>query len=395
MIEIVAIGDELLAGHGVNSNATVISAALFDAGFCVSQHHVFSDQEKALHDALKVALERASCIITTGGLGPTCDDHTRKVIAKLFGDRLEKRPELVEKLKSYFGEHATLEDQATVPTQARLLDNPAGTASGLVMDNGKQLLIAMPGVPKEMVPMLHNHVIPYLKKELKGEKKEKERLFFCHITESEVDPIIRQLQKKYPQVAFGIYPAHGTLAVHMTGNHHEAKRELLEKFGSYAYDAPNGDIDEAVHQLMVDKELTLSVAESCTGGALAATITRHPGSSKYFLGGVVAYSNALKKNLLQVKNVDQWGAVSKETVTEMVLGILEQTGSDWALAVSGIAGPDGGTDDKPVGTVWYALCHRGRDPSIWQKHLRGTREVIITHSVNLLLSELYLKVKYG
>ena len=394
MIEIIAVGDELLSGRTVNTNASLISRRLFEEGFQIGRHSVLPDDPKMLREGFFEAFERSPVVIASGGLGPTLDDHTREVAADLFGVKLEFNSELKEKLSSRFGDIPSLDDQATVPTGATLLDNPLGSASGIVLEDGKKTLILIPGVPHEMKEMLMKEVIPFLCSRFQVEKKEKvASLHLSGIFEAEVDPVLRVLKEKFPKTNFGIYPRLGLLTV-LVKEDLSPLAELKEAFQKHVFDSPSGKIEEAVQLKMIEKRLTLSCAESCTGGALASRITSLPGASEYFLGSIVSYSNHLKESALGVshKTLLNHGAVSEEVAKEMALGALKISGSDYTLAVTGVAGPDGGTDGKPVGTVWMAVGKKGEEPKTFLHKGFGTREMVIQFSVNRLLSTLYRKI---
>lgn len=407
-IEIVAIGDEILHGVTVNTNAAYISRELDKAGFSVVRHTVLPDDPKTLKRGLKEALSRSDVVITTGGLGPTCDDVSRSVAAELFGSDFYLNEELLAALKKRYGNKpVSLENQATVPRKAKILPNPVGTAPGFMFEPqppaSSGILMMMPGVPPEMRAMLADQVIPALLAAFPPSSRQYVKsLHLMNLPESVVDPELRRLEMEYPAVSFGIYPSLGLLTIHMkcrADNEQQAMaileqpfQQLSADFELYQFSSPSGTIEEAVHLAFIKKGLTLSIAESCTGGAVAARLTRLPGASKYFLGSLVTYSNELKTRLLGVPAalIKKKGAVSEDVVKAMVAGLLEQTGSDYGIAVSGIAGPDGGTPEKPVGTVWGAICRKNESPRAWKFRGYGNREMIIERCVNALLAELVL-----
>jgi nicotinamide-nucleotide amidase len=309
---------------------------------------------------------------------------------------------LLEDLKKRYGTLHTLEDQATVPVKAKMIYNPVGTAPGLIFEEKGKRLILMPGVPPEMRKMLADHVLPYVKGVAAGFKRYfRKGVNLFDIGESAVDPFLRELAARYPDVSIGIYPNLGLLGVNMTflaDSQTQADQaleaplqELQQKFKDHLYQAPSGRIDEAVHLQLLRLGATLGIAESCTGGAIAARLVRHPGASEYLLGGVVAYSNAMKQALLQVPKelIQSHGAVSGEVVEAMLNGIMDLTGCDYAVAVSGVAGPGGGTPQKPVGTVWCGAAKKDETLYTWQIHARGSREMVIERSLNAVLAKLY------
>lgn len=397
-IEIVAIGNEVLSGFTVNSNAAFMSEELLKEGWRVSRHTVLPDDLKELHDGLSEALARNQLVITTGGLGPTCDDLTRGVAAKLFHSDFRFDEGVAAELRKRYGANfSTLQDQATVPSKAQVLKNSVGTAPGLIFQNEQSTLILLPGVPPEMKAMWSDQVVPYLRKRFANYPKyHYKNLNFFDLPEPTVDAVLRQLQPKYPDVEFGIYPGQMLLEVRMLTLSDNASKamsvldkpyhELLDQFSIHAFESSSGKIEETVHSMFLKSKLTLAAAESCTGGSLAARLTKIPGASQYFLGSVVAYSNELKINLLGVPEIvlKDKGAVSEEVVLSMLQGLFSKLSCDYAVAVSGIAGPSGGTPEKPVGTVCCAVGRRNKQPKTWTFHARGNREMIIERSTNIL-----------
>lgn len=401
-IEIIAIGNELLSGFTINTNASFISQALLEAGFLVSRHTVLPDDAERLEQGIKEALQRSDLIITTGGLGPTCDDISRHVVAKLFHSDFRYVPEIAEELQKRFGGNfPTIDDQATIPTKATLLKNTVGTAPGFIFRENDSTLIMLPGIPAEMKVMTMNHVIPYLKNTFGSALRSYgKRLNIFGLPEAAIDPLLRKLKDQHSHINFGIYPSQGTVGVHLTvesTDETEAMEllnpsylEISKEFANHLFESASGRLEEAVHERFIRNKWTLSAAESCTGGSVAARLTQFPGSSKYFLGSIVAYSNALKTEFLGVPEelLKEKGAVSEEAVRAMLSGLFERTKSDFGIAVSGIAGPSGGTPEKPVGTVWCAVGKRDEETHVWKFIAHGNREMIIDRSVNALLGKL-------
>ena len=400
-VEIVAIGNEILKGSINNTNATEICQALFMAGFRVARQTVLSDDPIELKTGLNECLKRSRIVISTGGLGPTCDDITRQVAAELFDSGFHLDESLLQSLqRRYQNNPVSLENQSTVPNKAVLLANHLGTAPGLVFNTSESTLILLPGVPREMRAMLHDQVIPYLRHNYSSSKYLMRSLNLFNISETSVDPYLREILNDYPYLDIGIYPSHGTIKVQITADStsnkdaelhlEKAFKRLIEVFGANRFEALSGKLEEAVHDLFLNQNWTLSVAESCTGGGISARLTKLAGASKYFLGGIVCYSNALKHALLDVSemHLSTYGAVSKEVVLSMVEGVLKKTQSEFGLAISGIAGPDGGSPDKPVGTVWIAVAKRGMDPIVWNLRAHGNRDMIIERSINGALAGL-------
>lgn len=402
-IELVAIGDELMRGITVNSNAAFLSRHLSEKGYAITRHTTLPDDPVFLKEGLQEVLKRSPIVITTGGLGPTCDDRTREIIARLFSSKFQYDETVAADLKKRFGEQLTsLEDQATIPEKAKPILNRLGTAPGLIFTEGQSTWICLPGVPQEMQEMFLHDVLPYLlKAHSPSTQKQSVQLHFSLLYENKVDPILRQLQVLYPQVEVGIYPGYGTLMVALLSTQPEQLQQFrlaLEKtFAPYLYTSPSGKIEEAIHAWFVREKKTLALAESCTGGLMAAHLTALPGASDYFLGSFVTYSNAMKTHILGVPELTlrNTGAVSKETVAAMLEGIFKQSDADFGIAISGIAGPTGGTDKKPVGTMWAAIGERGKAPDIGTFIAKGNRETRILSTTNNLLGALYRKVTKG
>lgn len=401
IIELISIGDELLKGNTLNTNATFLSRQLSQNGYLISQQTTLSDQSEWLKTGLKEALHRSDLVIATGGLGPTLDDRTRAVAAELFLSPFQFDQMVADDIKQRFGKAlVSLEDQATIPSKAIPLLNRLGTAPGLFFKEEEQALILLPGVPKEMESMFLEHVLPLLQKEwpLKDRKKQSTQLFFCLVYESVLDPHLRELSKRYPAVEVGIYPDHGTLQVVLQssdqGQCDAFENELNRRFFQYRYHSLSGKLEEAIQNWFIQHKSTLALAESCTGGMLSMLMTSLSGSSKYFLGSFVTYSDRLKQQLLGVskETIDVHGAVSEETVREMLAGVFEKTSADFAIAVSGIAGPTGGTEGKPVGTIYAAIGQRGKPPDVGTFKAFGNRKMIILLTSQWLLGALWRKV---
>ncbi|MBS0615638.1 MAG: nicotinamide-nucleotide amidohydrolase family protein [Verrucomicrobia bacterium] len=364
-IEVVAIGNEVLSGLVVNTNASYIGKKFADLGWMVSRNTVLPDEIPVMVQGLKDALQRSSVVIVTGGLGPTIDDLTPSAAAQVC---------------------------RSAPSE---LSNPVGSAPGfLYQENGKYLFL-LPGVPSEMHAMFELHVLPTLAK-LFPARGFRNKIHLCFLSEQEVDPLLRNLQQKYPNLDIGIYPSYGKLSIALSALSKNpvdvASEEISKKFAKHLFTSESGNVEEAIHQWMITHKKTLALAESCTGGTMATLLTALPGASQYFLGSLVTYSDELKKNILGVSSetIEKNGAVSRATVTEMLEGIFRVTKADYGIAVSGIAGPGGGSKEKPVGTVWYALGQRGKTPVIDTFLAKGTRESIIQMTSKRLLSFLWL-----
>lgn len=391
--EIVSIGTELLKGTTVNSNATFISQQLKSIGFEVQRQTTIPDDKEIIVETLAESLASSPLVITTGGLGPTIDDVTREAISDLIDSPLVFHEELAKALLERFGEMDSLINQATIPKKALILPNYSGTASGLIFMHGSSLLVVLPGVPIEMEALMENEVIPYLKKIFPLSNQTTERLNFFNLFESSVDPTLRKLNASLPELKIGIYPHNSLLSVTLEGSLREvtiAKEELLKRFDEHHYESSDNTIETGIKELFTKNGWTLSLAESCTGGALAARLTSVPGASAYFLGALVSYSNALKEQLLNIPAslLQEKGAVSKEVALAMAEAIQKNTSSTFAVGITGIAGPTGGTEEKPVGTVHFAINNHS-----YTLNAKGNRKTIIERSVNFVLGNLYAIAK--
>lgn len=398
MIAIVSIGDEVLYGFTANANASFISQFLIQHGRVPDIIITIGDDPEVMSSNIKKLLSQGITVITTGGLGPTCDDHTKSVAALIFSRKCVHYPECEAELKARFGESlATLADQSKWPERAHLFSNPNGTAFGFCLEDeklyGDAKLICLPGPPLEMRPILERYVLNFLPKPSDAFFIQ---LHLCGIYEHQVDPYLRELQGRYPSLQFGIYPSYGTLSVHIRTHNgaqteaEEALHKLKQKFAPFVFEGTRGTIEEAVVQLLSLKKLTISFAESCTGGALASRITAIPGASEVFLGGVVSYSNSAKEGLLSVDSasIEKFGAVSEQITRKMAEGCKLKFASSIAIAVSGVFGPTGGTKEKPVGTVCYSIIKDGFELT-GTKHFEGERLTIREKVVQFLLIECY------
>ena len=400
-LEILSIGNELLSGHTINSNAAVIGQALLPHGFSVDKVTLLPDEKALLKKGIEEAMQRASFIITTGGLGPTGDDLTRDIVADIFNTSLVYDEAIAADLIERFGKNLpTLEDQAMVPKGATVIPNPLGTAPGFILE-GKATVFVLPGVPAQMEVMLPA-VIGHLEKH-HTKSHYVAPLYLCLLSEQQVDPYLRTLEKENPDVTIGICPGYGILSVYVQGKDQNKiatlRDQVAQKFKTHVFSTASKQIEKALHQWMVEHKKSFASAESCTGGELSARLTKHPGSSDYFLGSIVSYSNHLKETALGVskKNLQAQGAVSQEVVVEMVKGAKKLTGADYAIATSGIAGPDGGTPEKPVGTIWSAISTPDKTFSglIPIKGSIRNRALVIEYTVTYLLASLYRYLVYN
>ena len=393
MIVILAIGNEVVSGQILNRNGAFIAEELTRRGFTIAAQNSVRDDNVTIKKAFDEAFEKGDIVIVTGGLGPTVDDLTRDAAAEYFESPLHLdeniKAELIERFK---GRVLSVDHQATVPDKAKVIPNQVGTASGFLFEEKGKVLILMPGIPSEMITMFKESVIPYIEK-LSLPKLHIARVNLLNLPESKVDPALRLLK----DLEVGIYPQAGILNVilrsEVTEKLNEAHNQLKTLFKDNLFEAESGKIEEAVHNKLTSLKKTLSLAESMTGGALSARLTAIPGSSAYYLGGIVSYSNEAKVNLLGVPKelIQTDGAVSESVAKAMCLGAKEKFKSDYALSVTGVAGPTGGSDLKPIGLVWCALA-TPTGVKTWKLEGKSNRALIIERCANSLLSELYLQL---
>lgn len=375
LAEIITIGDEILIGQIVDTNSAWMAAQLNNIGIRIKQISSVSDDREHILTALAEAAKRAEVILITGGLGPTKDDITKKTLAEYFNAGMVENKEALENVYNIFAKYnRPMLDvnrlQALVPENCEVILNNNGTAPGMWFNEGGKIYVSMPGVPHEMMYMMEESVIPKLKSTL-------ELPFIIHKTiltagegESYLAERIADIEDALPpHIKLAYLPKLGQVRLRLSGygdNETQLRTEvndfaarITKRVANVVAAEEDITIEEAVLNYMAEKGLTLSAAESCTGGYISHIITRHAGSSRVFLGGAVSYSNDLKESFLGVKHetLSTFGAVSEETVIEMVEGALRNFKSDYAIAVTGIAGPGGGTPEKPVGTIWVAAAN--------------------------------------
>ena len=407
MIERAAIlstGDEITTGKVVDTNANYLADKLVEAGIEVVTVITVGDVADRIVWAWQQALAQADVIISTGGIGPTADDLTTELVAKVAGVELFFSEEVAERIRRVF---ASLNrpmpennlKQAHFPVGSTIIPNHLGTAPGYRVDldtpHGRKHLIILPGVPREMKPMMEETVLPWLREMRGGGDVFLSRTFQTFgISESGLDELVAgAVQEEEGRLAFRASFPQISMRVTVRGQAQEAETRLAElsnriraRIGSFVYGEGDVTMEEVVGQLLKDKGKTLGLAEACSGGLVSHRLTNVPGSSAYFQGTVVAYSDAAKTQLLGVtpETLRQYGAVSEETVREMAVGVRERLGTDIGIAVTGIAGPDGGTPEKPIGTACLALSADGTLASR-RYQLWGNREWIKTLVSQLVL----------
>jgi nicotinamide-nucleotide amidase len=376
-VELISIGDEIITGSTIDTNTSYIARKLIEIGLQVTYKSSVGDDIKKMEEAFYHSLKRADIIITTGGLGPTDDDLTKRAIVRVFKRNLVFHEDILENLKKRFAARgidmpAINQNQALLPQGAAFFPNRIGSAVGIVISEEGKIFISMPGVPGEMKIMTDEELIPYLEANVKREYLKVIMLRTTGIIESALAEKIKPLVKLSESLKLAYLPSYGgvDLRIISRGLSQEMADELAERLadqirktiGKYIFAEGDKTLEDAVGQLLIDRNETVAVAESCTAGMLAGKITEVPGSSSYFERGAVAYSNRSKTELLGVpeKIIEGFGAVSMETAEAMADGIRAKSGTDYGVAITGIAGPEGGTRDKPVGTVFIAVSsHKG------------------------------------
>ena len=373
-VTIINIGDELLIGQVVNTNASTMSKLLTEAGMEVRKTMVVGDVYDDIRAAVDEAMHESDAVLVTGGLGPTKDDITKKLLCEYFNSELVENETALQNVKRIFesrGYELTPVNraQALVPRCCEVLNNDLGTAPCMWF-GGKAVLVSLPGVPFEMEWLMRNRVIPKLQETFGTDIIINKNILVQGIGESFLSDLIEPWELSLPEnVKLAYLPVAGLTKLRLTARFSRDSKEtsissllpgLYELAGKYIVGEDCETLDELVHKTLIEKGLTLATAESCTGGNIARLLTAQAGASAYFKGGVVAYSNEVKECALGVRHstLETHGAVSEETVREMAEGVRQRLGADLAIATTGIAGPDGGTKEKPVGTVWIAVADK-------------------------------------
>lgn len=384
--EIINIGDELLIGQVINTNASWMAQQLNSIGIDIIKVSIISDDKSSIIQCIDEAFERSDLILITGGLGPTNDDITKYTLCEYFSSNLifdEATYNRIEQLFAVRGFKVTElnRKQAEIPENCIVIPNNNGTASGMWFEKSGKILISMPGVPFEMKSMISDFILPKLSENINFKIIHK-TIHIQGIGESFLADLIKDWEEKLPKnIKLAYLPQPGLIRLRLSAkglkiekleeiiNKEIEKLNLLIPDLIYGYD--EDCLEKVIGELLKENKKTLSTAESCTGGYISHLITSIPGSSAYYKGSIISYSNEIKTGLLDVNplTIEKYGAVSKETVIEMANGVLKKMKTDYAIAVSGIAGPDGGSIEKPIGTIWIAV---GNNKSIiTEKFLHG------------------------
>ena len=399
-----SIGDELLIGQTINTNVTWLGSELSRRGYSICKILTIKDDRQEIEQALDQLIGEMDIVLITGGLGPTKDDITKKVLADYFHTELVLNQEVLSEIEKYFSKRGRpmLQvniDQALLPKAARILKNDVGTAAGMWFTKNTVEVISMPGVPYEMKHIMTERVFPLFEELHRVEAVYYETLLTQGIGESFLAERIADIEDRIRQEGMGLayLPHPGYVRLRVTGKNDQSGvvrvkayiEELHARLLQYAYGRNEDELSAVVGDLLKTKGLRLGTVESCTGGRLGAELVRISGSSAYYNGGFITYSNELKQQLVGVKGetLEKFGAVSEQTVTEMAVNGKDRLKSDYCIAISGIAGPDGGSEEKPVGTVWIAIA--GPKTCFVKQFLFGndrnrTIEITVATALNLL-----------
>jgi len=372
--EIIAVGSELLTPDRLDTNSLFLTAELNGIGIEVVRKTVAGDDRDLLTEVFREALGRVELIIASGGLGPTQDDLTRETVAELLGRKLKRNDAIVRAIEARFRSFGrvmpdTNVRQAMVPEGAEILDNPRGTAPGLWLDDSGHIIVLLPGPPRELKPLFREQVLPRLERRASGVRLHQREIRVTGLGESHVEQRILPVYQRYPEVTTTILAAPGETQIHLrlwTDDSQHAKKTLeaiVQGFqialSDRIFSEDGRSLEEVVAEELNLNNATISAAESCTGGLLAQRLTSIAGSSSYFLGGVVCYSNELKTIWADVPQemILAKGAVSAEVAVALAEGIRRRVGSTLGVGITGVAGPGGGSEEKPVGTVHVAISH--------------------------------------
>ncbi len=409
--EILCVGTELLIGDIVNTNAAYLSKKLSENGIFVYHHTVVGDNDGRLREALSDALGRSDVVVMTGGLGPTYDDMTKETVSSVMGKKLVRHEESEKRILAYFARTDRVPTpnnmkQALMPEGATVFENNFGTAPGCAIESGGKTVVMLPGPPKEMKPMFDDEVLPYLLRN-SMEVLVSENVNIFGMGESSVEEKLRDIMTSGDNPTIAPYVNDGEVRVRVTAraeNRERAKKliapiveKIKEIIGDFVYGVNAVSLENAVVKTFSERGLTLASAESCTGGLISKRITDIPGSSAMFGYGVCTYANEAKEKILGVKHetLEKYGAVSEATAREMAEGLLRLSGADVAVCTTGLAGPGGGSDEKPVGLVYLAVGTK--DGITVKKLLLGRGRADDRTNIRLLASSnaLFEALKYA
>lgn len=371
---VITIGDEILIGQIVNTNASWLGQQMNLAGYSVVHMATVPDQREEIVSELNKAIKYAEIVIITGGLGPTKDDITKHTLAEYFGRTLEEDPDTLQQVTSFFAARGmelteTNRRQALVPEGAVVLKNDNGTAPGMLFEDNGKVVVSLPGVPLEMKHLMTEQVIPYLKTKYKGQHIYHKTVMTHGMGESHLSDLIQDWEESLPShIKLAYLPRPGIVRLRLSAagdsfnqiriDVNNQVQRLVRLIPDLIFGYDDITLEEVIGSMLTRQSKTVATAESCTGGSIAARITSVAGSSAYFKGSVVAYDNHVKNIVLGVSEeaLKKYGAVSEEVAKQMAAGVKNLLSTDYAIATTGIAGPEGGTKEKPVGTVWIAVA---------------------------------------
>lgn len=406
---LLTVGTEILFGQIVNTNAVFLSRELNNLGYDVMYHYSVGDNPKRLEELIHFAFHDCDMIITTGGLGPTQDDLTKEVIAKAMGDVIVENEQCLEALKGYYekvGREMTPNNlkQANMPSQAIPLPNDQGTAPGFWLEKEGKIIVSMPGPPREMTNMFDKQVKPRLEK-LQDSVIYYRILRSFGLGESKMETMLLPLIDGQTDPTVATYAKEGECSLRIASKRptlEEAKEavdhmvaKVMDIIGEYVYSCDDEELIDVVGKLLLEKNITIACAESCTGGLFAGALTDVPGISKIFEKGFVTYSEEAKISELGVSpiTIEKYGVVSAETAREMAEGLREKTGADLCISVTGIAGPGGGTEEKPVGLAYIGLAYGGEVTSVKSMYRNVSRKWNRNYAVLNMLYQIYRIIK--
>lgn len=418
IVEIISVGTELLLGNIVNTNAAYLAEQCAKLGLSCYYQTTVGDNEKRIEETLQMALSRADVVILSGGLGPTQDDITKETVAKMLNKELLMNEQIKEQIEDYFTKRNMLImdnnwKQAMVPKDALVIYNTNGTAPGLIVEDNGKTVILLPGPTAELMSMFEQDIAAYLDQKI-PEIIYSQTVKICGMSESKVESMIEDLVKKQTNPTIAPYAKTEEVHLRITAkaeNEKEARKlckpivkELKSRFRTKVYSTEKDmTLEKAVVDLLIANNLTISTIESCTGGLLAGRLINVPGVSEVFKSGFVTYSNKAKRKIVGVKksSLQKYGAVSENVAKEMAKGTSQLSKADVTVSVTGVAGPDGGTKEKPVGLVYIGCCVKGK-VVVQEYHFSGTRDKIRECSVAAALTllrncvlEYYSEVTFG
>lgn len=392
-VELISVGTELLLGNIVNTNARFLSEKCAMLGLSVYYQTTVGDNRERMTEVIKTALGRADIIVLNGGLGPTEDDITKDVCADVMGFKLVEDKDVRARLEEWYQERKISDlpgsnwRQALIPEGAVVFENHNGTAPGLAIEKGGKTAILLPGPPDEMIPLVENQICPYIQKKQSGIIRS-QMVKICGYGESKVEELLLDLIDNQTNPTLATYAKTKEVHIRVTARaetDEEAKKilkpvvkEIKKRFGNAVYTTDEKEtLEDVVVRLLTKHDLTVTTAESCTGGLIAARLVNVPGASEVFRQGFITYSNKAKRKILDVSKTTlrKYGAVSEQTAKEMATGGVFATDADICIAVTGVAGPDGGTPEKPVGLV-YIACYMKDSVQVEEYHFNGNREKI-------------------